>query len=213
MPPKYTFVNASQSRNASSSISVTLSGIVILLSPLQPENVKVLIIVTLSGIVTLSRAVQFINTPELIHVTLSGISMLLSEEQPSKMYSSIPVNPAGSFTFSSDVQLQKALKLIRVTQSGIVKLSIVLHADIAYSPIDVKGRPPNVSGTVTSASEPLYFINLAVSPSSSFTMYSQSPSTSVPLSVAGSLYVILAFVRHSFPVDIAIASHCALVPP
>ena len=59
---------------AESPIDVTVSGIVILVSPLQPLNAESPIDVTVSGIVILVSPLQPQNTEEPIDVTLLGIT-------------------------------------------------------------------------------------------------------------------------------------------
>ena len=54
---------------------VTLSGIVTLVSPLQPENAEFLMFVTLSGIVTLSSSLQEKNALSPMLVTVLPPSM------------------------------------------------------------------------------------------------------------------------------------------
>ena len=69
-----------QSANTPPSIEVTLSGIVILVSP-ELLNVLPAIEVTLSGIVILVRLEQFWNALLPIKLTLSGIVILVRLEQ------------------------------------------------------------------------------------------------------------------------------------
>ena len=59
---------------------VTLSGIVMLVSPLQPEKAELPMLVTLSGIVTLVSPVQPEKASAPILVTLSG--MATTEDLP-----------------------------------------------------------------------------------------------------------------------------------
>ena len=61
--------------NTSMLISVTLSGIIILVKPEQPEKVDSLITVTLSEIVTFVKPLQPEKAYAQISVTLSGITI------------------------------------------------------------------------------------------------------------------------------------------
>ena len=56
---------------------VTLSGIVTLVRPLQPENAESPMFVRLSGIITLANLAQPENARFPMEVTLSGMAMLV----------------------------------------------------------------------------------------------------------------------------------------
>ena len=63
-------------------MDVTLSGIVMLVSPLQPENAALPMEVTLLPIVMLVSPVQPENAQSPMEVTLSGIVMLVNPVDP-----------------------------------------------------------------------------------------------------------------------------------
>ena len=73
---------------------VTSSGIVIEVSPEQPEKEAVPIVVTPSGIIILVRPEQFLKAPSSIVVTHSGIVIDVSPEQPEN--SLFPISPSCS---------------------------------------------------------------------------------------------------------------------
>ena len=70
------------SSNASFSILVTESGIVMLFRFVQPQNALRPILVTLSGMVIFVRFVQPLNARNLIFFTLSGMVILVRLVQP-----------------------------------------------------------------------------------------------------------------------------------
>ena len=94
-------VSPVQPLNAAISISVTLSGMVMLVSPVQSRKAESPMIVTLSGIVMLVSPVQPRKAEEPMLVTLSGIIMLVSPVQPEKAESFIFVPPV--ITTSNDL--------------------------------------------------------------------------------------------------------------
>ena len=136
-----------QPENALLPILVTLSGIVMLVKPVQfwnellrillplvritvfnedgtlldPPNIEVNVWLT-DGIVMLVKLVQPKNAIPPIYVTLSGIVMLVKPAQASNALSPICVTLSGIVMLVKPVQFWNALLPILVTLSGIVML-------------------------------------------------------------------------------------------
>ena len=135
---------------------VTLAGIVMLGSEMQPENAPFPILVTLFGITMFIRELQPENALFPILVTLSGITTLvielqlekafagISEVQPYSMLHPLSIGPA----VSSLPHLLKTVVPILVTLAGIVMLDSELQPENAPFPITVM-----LDGIVTLVSE------------------------------------------------------------
>ena len=115
--------------NAELSRLVRLSGRVISVSFLQPENALPPISVTLFGIVTPIRLVQPANVLPSIFFTPSGIVISVSFLQPANAPSPILVTLLGIVISVRPVQLWKAREPMLVTPSGIVTLVRDLHSE------------------------------------------------------------------------------------
>ena len=82
------------------SYTLLFSSTLILSRPLQPLNASTLISVTLSGIVILVRPLQPANAYNPISVTLSGIVILVRPLQPTNAIPPISVTPSLTMTFT-----------------------------------------------------------------------------------------------------------------
>ena len=103
-------VRPSQPKN--DSISVTLSGMLILVRLLHPLNDT---LVTLSGMSTFVRLMHPLNdTP----VTLSEMSTFVRLLHP--LNDTLPVTPSGMVTLVNSLQYQNALSSMLVTPFGMV---------------------------------------------------------------------------------------------
>ena len=112
-------ISVTHDLNAFWLISVTLSGISILLIPEQYSNVLSLISVSFSESFTVSRLEQPENALLPMLLTLSGTVISFKLLQEANVPLPIFFNTAGSITFSSEEHLSNALSPMFLTFSGI----------------------------------------------------------------------------------------------
>ena len=136
---------------------VTLSGIVVLASELQPENAEDPMPVTLSGIVVLASELHPENAEDPMLVTLSEIITLVSELQPRNAPSIILGTPSGITTLTIFSPFKYMLRFSPPSPNPIahqlaislINTSLIeLQSSNAYSPMLV-----TLFGIVTLVSE------------------------------------------------------------
>ena len=148
-----------QPPNASSSMFVTLFGMVTLGKDSQPQKASSPMLVTLSGIVTFFNPLEtatsvfpsFVNKRPEIDLK-EGLPESTEKdvrlEQPAKLPPSNLVTLFGIVTLVKDSQPLKAYLSILVTLSGIVMLVKEEQSSKAPQPILVTGFPPSSEGMV-----------------------------------------------------------------
>ena len=112
---------------------VTLSGIVIFVSRLQPQNAEFPMLVTLSGIVIFVSWLQTQNIEFPMLVTLSGIVIFVSRLQPWNASSPMLVTLSGIVIFVSWLQLWNTASPMLVTSTSSLPLFHLLGSLISLT--------------------------------------------------------------------------------
>ena len=129
-----TILRLLQYAKAYSPILCIPSGIVMLVSFLQPSNIECAMFFRLFGSITLLRFLQFVNAPHSKEVTLSGITTSVRPVE-AKAPQPIEVTLPGMVILLIPSQSENALGPIVVRLSGNITLLRLLHRPNAPLPI------------------------------------------------------------------------------